>query len=449
MGVLHPGPVAARGEPPGQVVGVQAGQPDQRDLERDGAVAPVGGPERRARSASAASARAWRWARSASARSAGELGGGAEQPHRLVLGGGHDHPHGLELGAGLVRLLRAPSVTSFCRDRTWSNMIWRPAAGSVVSPLDEGPVLVDADVAAGHVGPHREVGEPLALGGQLVDGGLAHLDGRGLLVSSPSSAPRRRRAPSGWRRPTAGWRRSGRCRPRCDRRLGVDDGLERVVGRRAACPRAPARASPRGPVSASSSAASVLGGRRQSGSDARRRGRRVAPAPRPGAAGARRRATRSEREPGRGGHAPREARRGLLALHRFGYRQVRRFMKTERRQHGSARLEGGGPDTGHAGLAETQGRGAAAAILRPTAAPRPCRGTVRSDADALGEQLAVVGGVAEEQLGRLGPLEVQVGRVLPGEADATVDLDVLGGGVEVRLRAVGLGQRRPPTAARR
>ena len=60
--------------------------------------------------------------------------------------------------------------------------------------------------------------------------------------------------------------------------------------------------------------------------------------------------------------------------------------------------------------------------------------------DALGEELAVVGGVAEEELGRLGPLEVQVGRVLPGEADAAVDLDVLGGGVEVGLGAVGLGQ---------
>ncbi len=63
-----------------------------------------------------------------------------------------------------------------------------------------------------------------------------------------------------------------------------------------------------------------------------------------------------------------------------------------------------------------------------------------SDADALGEQLAVVGRVAEEQLGALGPLEVEVRRVLPREPDAAVDLDVLGGGVEVRLGAVGLGQ---------
>src|SRR3954453_21582955 len=64
-----------------------------------------------------------------------------------------------------------------------------------------------------------------------------------------------------------------------------------------------------------------------------------------------------------------------------------------------------------------------------------------SNADALGEQLAVVRRVAEQELGALGPLEVEVGRVLPGEADATVDLDVLGGRVEVRVGAVGLGQR--------
>ena len=50
------------------------------------------------------------------------------------------------------------------------------------------------------------------------------------------------------------------------------------------------------------------------------------------------------------------------------------------------------------------------------------------------------GRIAEEQLARLGPLEVQVRGVLPREADAAVDLDVLGGGVEVGLRAVGLGQ---------
>src|SRR5881392_4063460 len=64
----------------------------------------------------------------------------------------------------------------------------------------------------------------------------------------------------------------------------------------------------------------------------------------------------------------------------------------------------------------------------------------RLEADALGEQLAVVGGIAEQELGRLRSLEVEVRRVLPREADAAVDLDVLGGGVEVGVRAVRLGQ---------
>ena len=54
----------------------------------------------------------------------------------------------------------------------------------------------------------------------------------------------------------------------------------------------------------------------------------------------------------------------------------------------------------------------------------------------------MVGGVAEQQLGAFGPLEVQVSRVLPGEADAAVDLNVLCRSVEVRLRAVALGERR-------
>ena len=63
-----------------------------------------------------------------------------------------------------------------------------------------------------------------------------------------------------------------------------------------------------------------------------------------------------------------------------------------------------------------------------------------SDTDALREQLAVVRGVAEQQLGRLRPLEVEVCGVLPGEADATVDLDVLRSRMEVGLRAVRLRQ---------
>ena len=48
--------------------------------------------------------------------------------------------------------------------------------------------------------------------------------------------------------------------------------------------------------------------------------------------------------------------------------------------------------------------------------------------------------IAEQQLRALGTLEVQVCWVFPGEADATVNLDVLSCSVEVRLAAVGLCQ---------
>ena len=60
----------------------------------------------------------------------------------------------------------------------------------------------------------------------------------------------------------------------------------------------------------------------------------------------------------------------------------------------------------------------------------PC---AKSDTDSLREEFAVVRRIAEQQLGRLGPLEVQMRGVLPREADATVNLDVFGGRVEVGL----------------
>ena len=68
-------------------------------------------------------------------------------------------------------------------------------------------------------------------------------------------------------------------------------------------------------------------------------------------------------------------------------------------------------------------------------------GVKPSQPDAGRQPLAVVAAVAEEQLAGLRPLEVQVGIVFPGEADAAVDLDVLGGHVEVGLRGVRLHQR--------
>src|ERR1700733_8023519 len=76
----------------------------------------------------------------------------------------------------------------------------------------------------------------------------------------------------------------------------------------------------------------------------------------------------------------------------------------------------------------------------PAGPGRSLNGPGISDPYALCQQLAVVGGVAQEELGGLGPLEVEVGRVLPGEPDAAVDLDVLGRRVEVGLGAVGLGE---------
>src|SRR5438132_1086455 len=64
------------------------------------------------------------------------------------------------------------------------------------------------------------------------------------------------------------------------------------------------------------------------------------------------------------------------------------------------------------------------------------------DPELLRDELPVVRRVAEVDLRRLRTAEVQVRVVLPREADAAVDLDVLGGAVEVRVRAVRLGERR-------
>src|SRR4051812_37725030 len=67
---------------------------------------------------------------------------------------------------------------------------------------------------------------------------------------------------------------------------------------------------------------------------------------------------------------------------------------------------------------------------RPAMLPLPCctriptstsARTPPSDADALRQELAVVRGVAEEDLGALRALEVEVRVVLPREADAAVD----------------------------
>src|SRR5690242_4759552 len=53
--------------------------------------------------------------------------------------------------------------------------------------------------------------------------------------------------------------------------------------------------------------------------------------------------------------------------------------------------------------------------------------SVMSKSDPLGDEFPVIAGNPEQQLRCLGPLEIQMCRVLPGETDATVDLDVLRG----------------------
>src|SRR5438874_3030931 len=92
-----------------------------------------------------------------------------------------------------------------------------------------------------------------------------------------------------------------------------------------------------------------------------------------------------------------------------------------------------------AAMTKTMSR-AATAKTAITAAAGYFRGSGPLDADALRQELSVVRRIAEKELAGLGPLEVQVGVVFPGEADAAMDLDVLGGSVEIGVGAVRLGQ---------
>ena len=69
---------------------------------------------------------------------------------------------------------------------------------------------------------------------------------------------------------------------------------------------------------------------------------------------------------------------------------------------------------------------------------RPSARPAGSGDAKFGEPGTVVIGGAEGELVALGPLEVQVGRVLPGHADAAVQLDALLGGVHGDIAAVRL-----------
>src|SRR5581483_9742657 len=59
--------------------------------------------------------------------------------------------------------------------------------------------------------------------------------------------------------------------------------------------------------------------------------------------------------------------------------------------------------------------------------------------DQVGEALALPGLVAEEDVVGFGPAVEEVGVGVPGEADAAVDLDVLGGHEHGGLTRVALG----------
>ena len=55
------------------------------------------------------------------------------------------------------------------------------------------------------------------------------------------------------------------------------------------------------------------------------------------------------------------------------------------------------------------------------------------DTDALCKKFAMVSRISEQQLTRLSTLEIKVRRVLPSEANATMNLNILGRGMKVSL----------------
>src|ERR671919_1273184 len=72
-------------------------------------------------------------------------------------------------------------------------------------------------------------------------------------------------------------------------------------------------------------------------------------------------------------------------------------------------------------------------VIEPIASP--------SQVDELRDLLAVVRGVAKRELRRLRALEIEVQVVLPGEADAAVELDAGPRHLAIRVRGIGLGHR--------
>src|SRR3954451_12109838 len=89
----------------------------------------------------------------------------------------------------------------------------------------------------------------------------------------------------------------------------------------------------------------------------------------------------------------------------------------------------------------SSGPHSATASFRPLTSTKYSR-SATSHPQRREEALAVRARAAQQELGALRPPEVEVRGVLPGEADAAVDLDVLGRDAEVGLRAERLGDGR-------
>src|SRR5262245_37409717 len=97
-------------------------------------------------------------------------------------------------------------------------------------------------------------------------------------------------------------------------------------------------------------------------------------------------------------------------------------VRAERRAEALGRPSATAPAVEEAAPASAGSRGAL--VRRPRGGDRrETRSPLRSEIDQLGDLLPVIRGIAERELRRLGALEIEVEVVLPGEADAAVELN--------------------------
>src|SRR5437764_9059639 len=83
------------------------------------------------------------------------------------------------------------------------------------------------------------------------------------------------------------------------------------------------------------------------------------------------------------------------------------------------------------------------------AAPSSTHGIIASlEVESLGDELSMVGCIAERHLRRLGALEIEMHVVLPRETDAAVHLDAVAGDLAIRVGHISLGHRRGERSVR-